>query len=116
MELNYLYIDYSIDQWQWDEMWTHNTGHACQDMSESRSRSSRLELGSENRIAAAVDFERTTTTTTPAADRECPTQLDHIVTEVEIDSYDKRMLELADHLRQTEEPRSWIARADIPKR
>lgn len=116
MELNCLDMDYSIDQWQCDETWTHNTGHACQDMPESCSRSSRLELGSENRIAAAVDSERTTTTTTPAVAREGIMQLDDIETEVKIDSYDKRILKLADHLRQTEEPRSWIARAAIPER
>jgi hypothetical protein len=28
MELNCLDMDYSINQWQWDEMWTHKTGHA----------------------------------------------------------------------------------------
>ena len=116
MELNCLDMESSIDQWQWDDTWTHKTGHACRDISESCSRSSHLGLGYENRIAAAVDFERTTTTTTPAVAREGTTQLDHVETEVTIGPYDRRMLGLANHLRQTEEPRSWIARAAIPKR
>jgi hypothetical protein len=63
-----------------------------------------------------MDSERTTIRTTPAVTREGTRQLDHIETEVTIDSYDKRILELAKHFRQREEPRSWIARAAIPER
>jgi hypothetical protein len=116
MELNCLDMESSIDQWQWDDTWTHKTGHACRDISESCSRSSHLGLGSENRLAAAVDFERTATTTIPAVAREGTMQLDHIETEVKIDSYDRRVLELANHPRQREESREWTTRRANPER
>jgi hypothetical protein len=60
-------------------------------MSESRSRSSHLRL--DDRIAAAVDFERSTATTTPAVARAVTTtRLNHIQTDLKVDRYDKKVL------------------------
>jgi hypothetical protein len=51
-------------------------------------------LGLDDRIAAAVDFEGSTTTTTPAVARAgTTTRLDHIQTDLKVDWYDKKVLD-----------------------
>lgn len=51
-------------------------------------------FGLDDRMAAAVGFERSTTTTTPAVARAGTTiRLDHIQTELKVDWYDKKVLD-----------------------
>jgi hypothetical protein len=83
----------TVDEWDWDENWTHNSGRARQDTSETRTCSSHL--GIENRgVAATLDFGRERTTTTPAVAREATTShLNHIEISVFYTLPDKKILD-----------------------
>jgi len=88
--------EHSVDQWEWDEEWTHNSGRARQDMqdrSESRKRSSDVGLEDRRVAATVVSGLRQRTTMIPAVVRDATSSpLDHIEISVFYTSPGKKVL------------------------